>query len=78
MRTNMPRHRSIERPPSGQHVRIERDGKVHEASYTVDGPIVTVDSLLLGIRSARLNDGTAEGVARIILTELLELAERRR
>jgi hypothetical protein len=73
----MARYRSIERPPAGRTVQIEINGVRYEGTYTVDGPIVTVDSLLLGHRSAALGDGPAEVVAKILLLELLHLHERR-
>ncbi|HLX30663.1 MAG TPA: hypothetical protein VKV24_19460 [Casimicrobiaceae bacterium] len=73
----MARYRSIERPPAGRTVQIEVAGVRYEATYTVDGPIVTVDSLLLGHRSAALGDGSAEVVAKVLLLELVYSHERR-
>ena len=66
----MTRHKSIERPPAGKRIDIEFDGERHEGTYTVDGPMVTVQSLLLGTRRAQLGDGSPEAVARLLLAEL--------
>ena len=73
----MARHKSIERPPAGRHVQIEVDGTRYEGTYTVDGQIIIVDSLLLGSRRGRLGDGAPEIQARILLLELVHLNDRR-
>lgn len=73
----MARYRSIERPPVGRTVQIEVSGVRYEATYTVDGPIVTVDSLLLGHRCGTVGDRPAEVVAKVLLLELVQLRERR-
>ena len=66
----MARHKSIESPPAGKRIDIEFDGQRHEGTYTVDGPMVTVQSLLLGTRRAQGGDGSPEAVARLLLAEL--------
>ncbi|HJU20920.1 MAG TPA: hypothetical protein VJ891_00295 [Casimicrobiaceae bacterium] len=73
----MARYRSIERPPAGRTVQIEVGGVRYEATYTVDGPIVTVDNLLLGHRCGTVGEGSAEVVAKVLLLELVHLHERR-
>ena len=59
----MARHKSIERPPVGKRIDIEFDGERHEGTYTLDGPMVTVQSLLLGTRRAQVGDGSPEAHA---------------
>ena len=73
----MARYRSIERSPAGRTVQLEIGGVRYEATYTVDGPIVTVDSLLLGHRCGALGDGAPEVVAKVLLLELVHSHERR-
>jgi hypothetical protein len=73
----MPRHKSTERPPAGRNVSIERHGKVHEGTYTVDGSMVTVNSLMLGTKSSHIGGSAPEALAKVLLTELLEAEERR-
>lgn len=73
----MARHKSIERPPAGKRIEIEFDGERHEATYTLDGPMVTVQSLLLGTRRAPLGDGSPEAIARLLLAELAHAARLR-
>ena len=67
----MPRFKSTERPPSGRVVQLEFDGRHYAGTYTVDGPMVTVDTLLLGSRRAPLTDQAPEVVARVLLLELV-------
>ena len=74
----MSRHKSIERPPVGRSVQIEVDGTRYEGTYTVDGSIVTVDTLLLGSRRGTVNDGSPEIVAKILLLELVHSSQQRR
>lgn len=66
----MARHKSIERPPAGKRIDIEFDGERHEGTFTLDGPMVTVQSLLLGTGRAQVGDGSPEAVARLLLAEL--------
>lgn len=73
----MGRYKSVERPPAGRSVQIEVDGKRYEGTYTVDGSIVSVDTLLLGSRRGTLTDGSPESVARVLLLELVLSNERR-
>ena len=73
----MARHRSIERPPAGRSIHIEVDGVHYGATYTVDGQVVIVDTLLLGSRRGRLSDDPPEIVAKLLLLELVHLNERR-
>jgi hypothetical protein len=71
----MPRHRSIERPPVGCTVRVRRNGVTHEGTYTVDGFMLTVGTLMLGTRSAHLGGYEPEALAKRLLAGLLEAAE---
>ena len=73
----MARHKSIERPPAGRSIRIDLRGETHEATYTVDGSMVSVESLTLGFKCAPLGDGSAEAVARLLLAEMVDENERR-
>ena len=73
----MARHKSIERPPAGKRIDIEFEGERHEATDTLDGPMVTVQSLLLGIRRAQVGDGSPDAVARLLLAELAHARRRR-
>ena len=73
----MGRYKSIERPPAARSVQIEVNGVRYEGTYTVDGSIVSVDTLLLGSRRGTCTDGSPETVARVLLLELVHLNERR-
>jgi hypothetical protein len=73
----MARHKSIERPPAGRTVRIELGGQSYEGTYTLDGPMVTVQTLTLGVKSARLGDSPPELFAKGVLAELVFESERR-
>ena len=73
----MGRYKSVERPPAGRSVQIEVDGVRYQGTYTVDGSIVSVDTLLLGSRRGTCTDGAPEIVARVLLLELVHLNERR-
>lgn len=73
----MGRYKSIERPPAGKTIQIEVDGQRYEGTYTVDGSIVSVDTLLLGSRRGTFTDGSPETVARVLLLELVHLSGRR-
>lgn len=67
----MARHKSMEAPPIAQAVHIERDGVVYDGTYTVNGRMVTVTTLILGSKSAPLGAGSPETTAKIVLTDLL-------
>ena len=62
---------SSERPPSGHHFRITLDGREFEGTYTVNGPMLAVESLLLGIKRRQLGDTHPEALARLLLAELV-------
>ena len=68
----MPRYKSSERPPVGRRVQIEVDGQRYEGTYTIDGPLVTIDTLLLGSRRAAIGDRTPEIAARVALLDLVQ------
>jgi hypothetical protein len=74
----MARHKSIERPPAGRSIRIDLQGETHEATYTVDGSMVMVESLTLGVKCARLSDNAPEALARLLLAELADQRRRGR
>lgn len=73
----MTRYKSVERAPVARSVQIEVDGQRFEGTYTVDGAIVSVDSLLLGNRRGPLGDAPPEIVAKLLLLELVHLNDRR-
>jgi hypothetical protein len=73
----MARHKSIERPPVARSVQIEVDGTRYEGTYSVNGPVVILDTLLLGSRRAGLMDDSTEIVAKRLLLELVHLSVRR-
>jgi hypothetical protein len=65
------RHKSIERPPAGRAVRVMLNGTEYDATFTVNGPTVTVHSLTLGIRVACIDDTPPEVRAKILLVEMV-------
>ena len=67
----MTRHKSSERPPSGHHFRITLDGREFEGTYTVNGSMLAVESLLMGIKRRQLGDTHPEALARLLLAELV-------
>jgi len=73
----MPRYKSSEGRPVGRSVRIEVDGQHYEATYTIDGPAVTVETLLLGSTRVLIGDGLPEIAARVALLELVHASMRR-
>jgi hypothetical protein len=73
----MPRHKSTERGPIPQVVQLELDGRHYAGTYTVDGPMITVDTLLLGSRRVPLGDQPPEIAARVLLLELVYASIRR-
>jgi len=74
----MARHKSLERPPTGRSIRIDLHGETHDATYTVDGSMVTVESVTLGVKCARLSDNSPEALARLLLAELADRGNRGR
>jgi hypothetical protein len=58
-------------------VQIEVDGQRFEATYTIDGPAVTVDTLLLGSARVLIGDRIPEIAARVALLELVHASARR-
>jgi hypothetical protein len=73
----MPRYKSTERGPVSQVVQLEFDGRHYAGTYTVDGPMITVETLLLGSRRAPLADQPPEIAARVLLLELVYASIRR-
>jgi hypothetical protein len=73
----MSRHKSIERPPVGTPIEIDFNGQHFEGSYTIDGPMISVESLALGIKRAPLGDSSPVSLARLLLAELAHLARNR-
>jgi len=73
----MGRYKSIERQPAGKTIQIEVDGQRYGATYSVDGSVVAVDTLLLGTRRGTIKDGSPEATARVLLLELVHLNQRR-
>ena len=73
----MGRFKSIERPPAGKAIQIEVNGQRYGATYTVDGSVVAVETLLLGSRRGPLKDGSPETTARVLLLELVLQNQRR-
>jgi len=72
----MTRFRSIEQPPTGRSVSIELNGHVYEGTYTVNGPMLSLDTLTLGVRCEPLADYAPEVLARLLLAELVYESER--
>jgi len=73
-RFNM-RHNSLECPPTGRSIRIVLQDQEYDATFTVDGPTVTVHSVTLGVRVALVGDNTPEVLAKLLLAELVYRAE---
>ena len=74
----MPRYKSSEGAPAGRPIQIEVDGRHYQGTYTVDGPAVTVDALLLGVRRVLIGDRSPEIAARVALLELVHANTRRK
>ena len=70
------RNKSIERPPAGRSIHIVMDGKDYDATFTVDGPTVVVQSATLGVKVAHLVDNPPEVQAMLLLAELVHQSER--
>jgi hypothetical protein len=60
-----------------QVVQLEFDGRRYAGTYTVDGPMINVETLLLGSRRAPLADQPPEIAARVLLLELVYASIRR-
>jgi len=60
-----------ERPPEGHRFRITLDGREFEGTYTVNGPILAVESLLMGMKRRQLGGAHPEALARLLLAELV-------
>lgn len=73
----MTRHKSVECPIVGRGIRIEFDGQHYEGTYTVDGPVITVESLRFGSKRARRGDALPEALAKLLLAELIHESARR-
>jgi hypothetical protein len=67
----MARHKSCERPPEGRHFRITLDGREFEGTYTVNGPMLAVESVLMGIKRRQLGDTHPDVLAKLLLAELV-------
>lgn len=74
----MTRFRSVERPPTGRSVSIELNGRAYEGTYTVDGPMLSLDTLTLGVRREPLGDYDPVVLARLLLAELVYDSEQSR
>ena len=72
----MTRFKSSERPPAGHSVSIELNGHAYEGTYTVDGPMLSLDTLTLGVRREPLGDYEPVVLARLLLAELVYDSER--
>jgi hypothetical protein len=73
----MARFKNTEAGPVARAVRIERHGVVHDGSYTISGPIITVSSPVLGSKTTQIGGSSPEVLAKIVLTELLFLDDER-
>jgi len=67
----MARHKSCERPPEGRHFRITLDGREFEGTYTVNGPMLAVESVLMGIKRRQLGATHPDVRAKLLLAELV-------
>ena len=73
----MSRQKSVEQAPSGRNLSIVLRGKDYEGTYTVDGPMVIVETLMLGTKRILLaGDATPVALARLLLAELADEHER--
>ena len=62
---------SVEQAAKDHSVHIIVNGQPYGGTYTVDGPTVTVNTLLLGAKRARLGDTAPEHLAKLLLAELV-------
>jgi hypothetical protein len=67
----MHHHENAARPAKGQSVHIVVNGRPYGCTYTVDAAMLTVYTLLLGAKRARLGDAAPETLARLLLAELV-------
>jgi hypothetical protein len=58
-------------------VSIQIDGETYNGTYTVDGPMVALETLTLGVKRAQLGDSAPEVLARLLLAELVYEADSR-
>jgi hypothetical protein len=73
----MARHKSVERAPIARAAHIERNGTTYDGTYSINGPMITVSSPILGSKTTQLSASSPEALAKIILTELLFLEDER-
>ena len=60
-------------------VRVNFNGTTLEGHFIVDGTVITVDHVLLGVKLARLHGAPADAIASVLLSELaFEYTERTR
>ena len=71
---SMARQNTVTRPTEGR-LSVVLNGERYEGTLTVDGPIVLVETVLLGSRRAQLH-GTPEVLATRLLVELVYEARR--
>jgi hypothetical protein len=70
----MGRFKSVERAPAGRVVQINLRGKAYEATYRIDGPMITVDTLLFGTKRQLVGDNAPDALAKLLLAELIDEA----
>ena len=68
----MGRFKSVERTPAGRTVQINVRGENFEGTYCVNGPMITVDTLLFGTKRQLVGDHAPEALAKLMLAELLD------
>jgi hypothetical protein len=71
-------HKITARLPLGGRVRIVCNGEGYVGTFTVDGPLVSVETLLLGSRRAQLKGCAPEVVATRLLFELVYEGQKRK
>jgi hypothetical protein len=59
-------------------VSIELDGHAYEGTYMVNGPMLSLDTLTLGVRREPLGDYDPAVLARLLLAELVYDSEHSR
>ena len=74
----MGRYKSIERAPAGRPVRIALRGETYEGTYRVDGPVITVETLMFGTARRPIGDNPLETLAKLMLAELVEASGKAR
>ena len=68
----MGRFKSVERAPAGRTIQINLRGKVYEGTYCLNGPMITVDTLLFGTKRQLVGDHAPEALAKLMLAELVD------